>query len=119
MSKSDLEIEFLYHIQDLELPPPIREFRFNPKRRWRADFCYKELGLIVEIEGGTWIRGAHTRAARYSKDCEKYNWAAMHGWIVLRFTSDMVKSGKCRETMIVLLETLKDAGERKRENDNS
>jgi very-short-patch-repair endonuclease len=108
MSKSDLEIEFLYHIQDLELGELIREYRFNPDRRWRSDFCYPDFKLLVEIEGGTWIRGAHTRAARYSKDCEKYNWAAIHGWKVLRFTSDMVKSGRCRETMIYFLQYQED-----------
>jgi len=71
-----------------------QEYRFHPKRRWRFDFALVEDKIAIEIEGGTWINGRHSRALGYTKDCEKYNTAALMGWRILRFTSDMIRDGK-------------------------
>lgn len=76
------------------LPAPIREFRFAHPRRWRADLAYVDLRILIEIEGGTFIQGRHTRPLGYENDCEKYNKAALDGWLVLRFTSTMVRDGR-------------------------
>lgn len=61
-----------------------------PKRLWRADFYWpattEHPGVIVEYEGGVYGRGRHTRGRGYTNDCIKYNWAALHGLIVLRYT---------------------------------
>ena len=70
-----------------------REYVFAPPRRFRFDFCWPDLALGVEVEGGTWSGGRHVRGAGYAKDLEKYNLAAAQGWTVLRFTGEMVKSG--------------------------
>jgi very-short-patch-repair endonuclease len=66
------------------------EYRFHPTRRWRFDRALPELKIAVEIEGGTWSGGRHTRGAGYEGDCTKYNAAAVAGWAVLRFTSTML-----------------------------
>jgi very-short-patch-repair endonuclease len=50
--------------------------------------------LLVEIEGGTWIYGRHSRPSGYEADCEKYNLAAELGWFVLRFTNHMVEDDR-------------------------
>lgn len=71
-------------------PVLVREWRFYPPRRWRLDYFQPHTFVGIEIEGGTWVRGRHTRPGGYSKDCEKYNTAAMAGLRVLRLTSDMV-----------------------------
>lgn len=75
----------------------VREYRFHPVRRWRFDFLIGQ--WAVEIEGGTWTKGAHTRGKHYQGDCEKYNEAAIMGFKVLRFTTDMVKSGHAIDTI--------------------
>jgi len=49
--------------------------------------------LAVEIEGGVWVRGRHTRGSGFVKDCEKYNEAALLGWTVLRLPGSLVKEG--------------------------
>lgn len=71
-------------------PPPLQtEVRFEPKRRWRADFGVGR--VLVEIEGGTWSGGRHTRGKGYLADCEKYNRAAELGFVVLRYTYTMLE----------------------------
>lgn len=71
-----------------------REFRFEPKRRWRADWYIPAHKILLEYEGSTWGGyGRHVRGVGYGKDCEKYNHAQILGYKVLRFTSDMVVSG--------------------------
>ena len=94
MSKSDLELEFLSQVRLAGLPEPEREYRFHPTRRWKFDFCWPSKMVAVELEGGTWTGGRHTRPVGFEKDCEKYNEAAIMGWKVLRFTVNMVRSGE-------------------------
>jgi very-short-patch-repair endonuclease len=73
--------------------PYQREYKFHPDRKWRFDFCWPELKIAVEVEGGVWSGGRHTTGSGFTKDCEKYNHAALLGYRVLRFTGDMIKSG--------------------------
>ncbi|MCA2455812.1 MULTISPECIES: endonuclease domain-containing protein [Vibrio] len=96
---SALERLFLFQIKSMGLALPEKEYRFHETRRWRFDFAYPEQQLAVEVEGGTWAGGRHTRGSGYEKDCEKYNEAALRGWSVLRFTGSMIKSGKAVETL--------------------
>jgi len=70
-----------------------QEFKFHPKRKWRADFHLVGKKILVEVEGGIWSRGRHTRGKGYIGDMEKYNAATMMGFQVIRFSTDQVKSG--------------------------
>lgn len=70
-----------------------QEFYFHPKRKWRADFHLIDKKILVEIEGGIWSGGRHTRGKGYLGDMEKYNAATMMGFQVIRFSTDQVKSG--------------------------
>lgn len=90
---SKLEETFDLHIRAAKLPEPIREYRFAPPRRWRADFAWPAHKLLVECEGGVWTGGRHTTGAGYTKDAEKYNAATLLGYRVLRFTASMVRDG--------------------------
>jgi len=92
MSKHD-ELYYL-HCVALKLPQPKREYRFHNKRRWRFDFAWPEKKVAVEIEGGIWHGGRHTRGRGFQADCEKYNAASEDGWTVFRFTPKQVKSGE-------------------------
>lgn len=66
-----------------------KEFRFHDKRRWKFDFAMPDLKIAIEIEGGVYTNGRHTRGVGYEKDCEKYNTALLHGWKVFRLTSSL------------------------------
>lgn len=70
-----------------------QEYKFHPKRKWRADFLISGKKILVEVEGGIWSGGRHTRGKGYLGDMEKYNEAAMMGFTVLRFSTEQVKSG--------------------------
>lgn len=76
------------------------EFKFCPHRRWRSDFRILGTSILVEVEGGTWSGGRHTRGKGYEQDCEKYSWASANGWVVLRFTTQQVKSGVAINTVL-------------------
>ena len=70
----------------------MREYKFFEGRKFRFDFAWKKQKVAVEIEGGIWIRGAHTRGKHFVSDCDKYNLAALNGWRVFRFTSEHLKN---------------------------
>jgi very-short-patch-repair endonuclease len=70
-----------------------QEYKFHPKRKWRADFHIMGKKILVEVEGGVWSGGRHTRGKGYIGDMEKYNAAVVMGYQVLRFSTEQVKSG--------------------------
>lgn len=70
-----------------------QEFKFHPRRKWRADFHLKGRMILIEVEGGIWSGGRHTRGKGYIGDMEKYNAATMLGYQVIRFSTEQVKSG--------------------------
>ena len=94
---SEAEETFAHQLDADGLPTPTREFRFHPVRRWRFDFCWIRKMVAVEIDGGSWISGRHTRGGGFEKDCEKYTQAAILGWSVLRVTPKMVQNGSAIE----------------------
>lgn len=82
---------------------PVREYKFMPNRKFRFDFCFPEKKVAVEIDGGTWNGGRHSRGAGYAADCEKMNFAALFHWRVFRFTPEMVKSGAAIDMVALVL----------------
>ena len=70
-----------------------QEYKFHPERNWRADFWITGSKILVEVEGGIWSGGRHTRGKGFIADMEKYNAAAVMGFKVLRFDTQQVKSG--------------------------
>ena len=71
-------------------PELVREHRFLETRRWRFDFAHVETKTAIEIEGGVWTGGRHTRGSGFIADAEKYNESALMGWTVFRLPGQMV-----------------------------
>ena len=64
----------------------VAEHRFHATRKWRFDYAVPSLRIALEVEGGVWTGGRHTSGAGFLRDIEKYNEAALNGWLVLRCT---------------------------------
>ena len=81
------------------LPPAVMEYRFAAPRKWAFDYAWVDEMVALEVEGGAWTQGRHTRGAGFLKDMEKYNEAAIRGWKVIRGTPQQVKSGTIFPTL--------------------
>lgn len=107
-------------LADHGFPPFKTEYRFHPKRMWRFDFSFPDYKVAVEVEGGAYANpiycrscgsrvtyigaggrvmpllmgGRHNFGAGYEKDVEKYNEAAIGGWLLVRITAKLVKAEK-------------------------
>ena len=81
MTTSSLELKFdflwnqLYPNIDLET-----EVKLIPKRRFRFDYVHHPSKTAIEVNGGNYIRGRHTRASGLENEYEKIRLAAKLGY---------------------------------------
>jgi very-short-patch-repair endonuclease len=87
-------IPFPLQCRAVGLPVPLTEYRFHATRKWRFDYAWPTSKLALEVEGGVFIQGRHSRGAGMVKDMEKYNAAAAAGWRILRVTPKQVTNGE-------------------------
>ncbi len=76
------------------IPEPITEYKFAIMlgRKWRMDYAWPERKLALEVQGGIFIQGRHSRGAALLKEWEKLNTAAGIGWRFLYCQpSDLLK----------------------------
>jgi len=85
--------DLVWLIEKAKLPRPVREYKFCRDRNWRADLAWPARMILLEVEGGRWTRGRHTRAEGFLDDMMKYNRATLMGYQVLRVTPEMIKDG--------------------------
>lgn len=98
------------HVRSHDLVAGIPEYRFHPTRRWRFDRAWPQQRVAVEIEGGVFVQGRHTRGPAFEADCEKYAAALVLGWRVLRVTPRQVKDGRAIGWLAELLRRSKSDG---------
>lgn len=100
-AKQRLENRFLEAFRAVKpegVPMPERQVQFHPERRWRFDFCWRgpRIKLAVEINGGEFHGGRHSRGAARVSDYEKSNEAQRMGFVVLQFgTKQLDHPGEC------------------------
>lgn len=75
------------------LPAPIGEYEFCPGRKWRFDWLFAEIDLVLEVQGGIFSQGRHTRGAALLKEHEKLNYAAILGYRVMFCTPEDIEKG--------------------------
>lgn len=80
-----------------------REYRFHESRLWRLDFWFGDAKLAVEIDGGGWVNGRHSRGDGIERDCEKASHVAMAGYRLMRVTPGQVKRGEALKWILVAL----------------
>lgn len=93
--ESVYERDFYLACQAEGLPEAEAQYKFDAKRKWKADFAWPEHCVLVEIHGGEWVRGRHTRGSGVNNDCEKQNAAVLAGWRPLVFTGSMITDDPC------------------------
>lgn len=89
---SDLEREFLFYWKAFGGKPSDwkPEFRFHATRKWRFDFADPASLVSLELDGGVFVQGRHSRGKGYEADLEKLNTALSMGWKVFRLTRGML-----------------------------
>lgn len=93
VKKTNLEEILATRLQEANLLSLFgRQVRFKAgfNRKWRFDFYSRAHRLAVEVEGGTFAGGRHSRGPGMTGDMEKYNEATLHDIRVLRFDSTMI-----------------------------
>lgn len=101
MKHSEAEEALVVQLKAARIPFE-REFRFHPTRKWRFDFKLTD-SLAVEVEGGLYVQGRHSRGQSFEKDLEKYGEAMKLGWDVYRCSPRMISQGVALETIEHLL----------------
>lgn len=88
---STLEATFAHYVSflapDLK-PGMVEQYRIAPDRRFKWDFAWPAQKLAIELHGGLWSYGAHSRPAGVQRDMVKANLATLAGWRVLYFSTD-------------------------------
>lgn len=81
VSNSDQFTMLVKSVHNIEV---VKEHPFHPTRKWRFDYAIIAHKIAIEVEGGVFTQGRHTRGAGFMGDMEKYNQAVVLGWKLLR-----------------------------------
>lgn len=123
MGVSKLEEQFIFHANAMKLPHYEREYRFAAhhvglgkgiRKRledadmqdWRYDFFFADYDLAVELNGGNWSGGRHTRPQALQSEYRKINAAALLGHTLLIFDTGMVKSGEAVQRVKAIIDLI-------------
>jgi very-short-patch-repair endonuclease len=110
----ECEIIMRIILGSLDIPQPKKEHQFLSTRKFRFDYAWIEQKIALEVEGGVWIQGRHTRGAGFVKDMEKYNLACVAGWKVLRFTPQQLRKKETYNLLSCLFEVYRELGDKEK-----
>lgn len=101
-----LENELAWRLEQARLPEPEREYKLTAlgPAGYRFDFAWPGSKLVVEVEGGVWIRGRHNQGAGFQRDMLKYNAVTLAGWALLRFDRSLIFKGTAVDQVARYLE---------------
>lgn len=93
---ANLRLQQIRKMAEWGLPAPTPEYEFDnrtPPRGWKFDWAWIESMVALEVEGGAWTKGRHTRGKGFVSDMEKYKEAAIQGWLLIRCTPAQLRTG--------------------------
>lgn len=107
--KRSVEKDTIHAILDMlkltnKIEDYVLELQFDEVRKFRFDWAIPSLMIAIEFEGIMSEKSRHTTKTGYSKDTEKYNLAAISGWIVLRYT--VLTYGNLERDLLKIIKTL-------------
>ena len=80
-----------------------QNYLFCETRKYEIDLAFPAQKVGIEIDGGLWAKGAHSRPIGIMRDMEKGNLLVLCGWRVLRYTPAQVMNGEALEGLKALL----------------
>lgn len=88
-----------------QLPPPDTELMIVPGRRFRHDFGWPAYRVVIEVQGGVWLRGksGHSSGTGITRDQEKLNLTTVAGWRTLQLQPKHLMTDTTRNWLRVLL----------------
>jgi len=92
--EGELERRFLPVVRGSGLPEPVRQKRSG---RYRIDYAYPDLKIMIELDGWTY----HRTPAQLGADNKRQNELVLSGWIPLRFTWDDIREGSAMLAALV------------------
>ena len=104
---SHVNYTFYFKVWEQLFPGLWLEYRFHPTRKWRFDAAWPNNMLALEIEGGIFSEGRHTRGKGFIQDLEKYNSATVLGWRILRVSPQMLDNGEAMRLLENVFQELK------------
>ena len=92
--------------ESIEVPQPVPEYRFDETRKWRLDWAWPDdsIRVGVEVDGGVFAPGG----GRHAKDSdrEKTNALSAAGWLIFRFSPQMLNNDP-HACIMMVAETVK------------
>ena len=80
-------------------PALTKEVTFFPGRRFRFDYAHLSAKAAIELDGGVFVGGRHSRGMGQVKDAEKGRLAAYSGWNVIHFTTKCLTLENIRQAI--------------------
>ena len=100
MSKLASQFERLWALH--KGPALTKEVTFFPGRRFRFDYAHQAINgfkAAIELDGGVFVGGRHSRGMGQVKDAEKGRLAAYSGWNVIHFTTKCLTLENIRQAV--------------------
>ena len=97
-TESVLEVQFDILMQARMRPwvsAMVKEYLPFEYRKIRADRCWPDLKVVVEIDGN-----CHRIKGRFNNDALKHNLYVTHGWTYLRITGDIMRNDIATDVFI-------------------
>ena len=89
-------------------PALTKEVKFHPSRRWRFDYASDCAMGAIELNGGVFVGGRHSRGMGQVRDAEKGRLAAYSGWSVIHFTTKCLTWENVKQAVDWFVRRIKD-----------
>lgn len=100
------KLESKFHDLWRQLHPSIElipEVKLIPQRRFRFDFVHLDSKVAIELNGGNFINGRHTRPVALNNEYEKLNLALLKGFRVFVLSSQMINENWLNKIYLYIL----------------
>ena len=90
MSELEQIVSFVLKNEDIEFEQDNEKTQVIPGSKKRFDFLIQP-NILIEIQGGQWIKGRHNSGASRTDEYKKNNSAVKAGYIILYYGTEMVE----------------------------